>query len=72
VVVPLAFGAGGKVKGVAPGAGVATVTGIGYLGFLFGPPAIGFTAQATNLRWGLGIVVAMCALASVLSSRIPD
>lgn len=72
VVVPLAFGAGGKVKGVAPGAGVATVTGIGYLGFLIGPPAIGFTAQALNLRWGLGIVVAACGIASILAGFVPE
>jgi len=72
VVVPLAFGSGGRVAGVSPGAGVATVTGLGYLGFLVGPPAIGFTAQALNLRWGLGIVVAMCGIASVLSRWIAD
>jgi MFS family permease len=72
VVVPLAFGAGGRVKGVNPGAGVATVTGLGYLGFLVGPPAIGFTAQALNLRWGLVIVVLMCGIAAVLSRWIAD
>jgi MFS family permease len=70
VVVPLAFGAGGRVKGVAPGAGVATVTGLGYIGFLVGPPAIGFTAQALNLRFGLGIVVVMCATAAFLGGFV--
>ena len=70
VVVPLAFGAGGRVKGVAPGAGVATVTGLGYIGFLVGPPSIGFTAQALNLRFGLGIVVAMCLIAAALGGFV--
>jgi MFS family permease len=72
VVVPIAFGAGGRVKGVAPGAGVATVTGLGYIGFLVGPPAIGLTAQALNLRFGLGIVVAMCGMAALLSGFVAD
>ncbi len=72
VVVPLAFGAGGRVKGVSPGAGVATVTGIGYFGFLVGPPAIGFTAQAANLRVGLGLVVLMCTLAALLSRWVEE
>jgi MFS family permease len=72
VVVPIAFGAGGRVKGVAPGAGVATVTGLGYIGFLVGPPAIGFTAQALNLRFGLGIVVVMCGIAALLSGFVGD
>jgi hypothetical protein len=70
VVVPIAFGSGGRVKGISPGMGVATVTGIGYVGFLVGPPAIGFTAQALNLRFGLGVVVAMCGIASLLAGAI--
>ena len=54
VIVPLAFGAGGRVKNVSPGAGVATVTGLGYIGFLFGPPTIGFIAHALTLRYARG------------------
>jgi MFS family permease len=67
VIIPLVFGAGGRVKSVDRGAGVATVSGIGYLGFLFGPPAIGFVSQLTSLRYALWIVVALCVTAAFLS-----
>ncbi|HUS07897.1 MAG TPA: MFS transporter, partial [Bryobacteraceae bacterium] len=55
-IIPIVFGAGANVNGVAPGAGVAAVTTAGYTGFLIGPPLIGFTAEYTSLRFALGIV----------------
>ncbi len=72
IIVPIAFGAGGRVPGVNPGVGVATVTGIGYMGFIIGPPAIGFTAQAFTLRIGLGLVVIVCLIVALLSGKIRD
>jgi hypothetical protein len=70
VIVPLVFGAGGRVKDVSPGAGIATVTGFGYIGFLVGPPSIGFTSQLLTLRYALGSVVLLCLLAAKLSSSV--
>ncbi len=67
VIIPLVFGGGGRVPGVNPGPGIATVTGIGYVGFIVGPPTIGFVSQAITLRYALGIVVACCLIAAYLS-----
>ncbi len=67
VIIPLVFGGGGRVRGIHPGPGIATVTGIGYIGFIAGPPAIGFVSQIVTLRYALGIVVACCATAAYLS-----
>ena len=53
---------------MSEGAGVATVSGIGYMGFLVGPPAIGFVSQVTNLRAGLFVIVFLSALAAALVS----
>jgi len=58
------------VSGVHPGAGIATVTGLGYLGFLVGPPSIGFLAQAVGLRFALILVVAMCIIAAALAGAV--
>lgn len=69
-IIPLVFGAGGRVPGVHPGAGIATITGLGYLGFIAGPPAIGFVAQWSNLRWGLGVVLFCCGLSAALSPAL--
>ena len=67
IVIPLVFGGGGRVPGINPGPGIATVTGIGYVGFIVGPPAIGFVSQLITLRYALGIVVACCLIAAYLS-----
>ena len=70
VIIPLVFGGGGRVKGIKPGAGIATVTGIGYIGFIVGPPAIGFASDAVTLRFALGIVVACCLLSAALAGSM--
>jgi MFS family permease len=70
VIIPLVFGSGGRVPGIHPGAGIATVTGIGYVGFIVGPPTIGFAAQLFTLRYGLGVVVVCCLISAVLSPAI--
>jgi MFS family permease len=67
VIIPLVFGSGGRVESVHPGAGIATVTGIGYLGFIVGPPTIGFASQLFTLRYALGVVVACCLITTILS-----
>lgn len=67
VVIPLVFGSGGKVPGIAPGVGIATVTGIGYVGFIVGPPAIGFASQLLTLRVALGLVVLCCLVGAWLT-----
>jgi HAD superfamily hydrolase (TIGR01509 family) len=58
VVVPLLFRAAASAPGVSASAGVAAASTLGWLGFLSGPPAIGFAAGALGLRTALVIVVA--------------
>jgi MFS family permease len=70
VIIPLVFGSGGRVEGISPGAGIATVTGIGYAGFIVGPPAIGFASQLVTLRYALGIVVACCLTSALLAKSV--
>jgi MFS family permease len=70
VIIPLVFGSGGRVEGISPGAGIATVTGIGYAGFIVGPPAIGFASQLVTLRYALGIVVACCLISALLAKSV--
>jgi MFS family permease len=69
-IIPIVFAAGGRVSSVTEAAGVATVSGIGYLGFLVGPPAIGFISEATSLRGGLFLLVILCAAAALLVSVV--
>ena len=67
VVVPVLFRAAGSTPGVSAGVGVAAVSTIGWLGFLSGPPAIGFAAGAVGLRGALGLVVLATLVLALLA-----
>jgi hypothetical protein len=69
-IVALVFVAGGRVSSVPSGAGVATVSGSGYVGFLFGPPLIGLIAQQTSLRIALFVVVGLSFLTATLANAV--
>jgi MFS family permease len=56
-VVPQIFTAAGNVRGISAGPALAAVTTMGYLGFLIGPPLIGFVAELFGLRNALGLVM---------------
>ncbi len=73
VVVPVLFRAAGSTAGVSSSVGVAAVSSIGWLGFLAGPPTIGFVAGAVGLRTALVIVVVMLgALVLLAGSARPQ
>ncbi len=55
-VVPLVYSAAGKSKTMSPGVALAAVSTIGFLGFLIGPPLIGFIAELSGLRWSFTII----------------
>lgn len=68
-VVPLLFIAAARLPGVSPANGIASAASLGFLGFLAGPPLIGAVAQASNLSWGLGLVV-LSLLGLALAARL--
>ena len=68
-VVPLIYSSAGKSRLLSPGVAIAAVSTIGYLGFLFGPPFIGFIAQLSTLRWSLGLIALLGASIAIISSR---
>jgi MFS family permease len=65
-IVPIAYSIAGNEKGLPSGVGLAMVTTVGYTGFLFGPPIIGFIADISSLRVGLIIIVALLLLMTFL------
>lgn len=68
-VVPLIYGVAGKSTQFSPGVALAAVSTIGYLGFLAGPPMIGFIAQAASLRWSLGLIALLGFMTTIISSK---
>jgi MFS family permease len=63
-VVPALFRAGAQAP-LPPGVGIAAVASAGYLGFLAGPPALGFVAEAAGLRASFGILAGLAAVVVV-------
>ncbi len=69
-VVPLVFGLAGKTAKMPPGLALAAVSSISFLGFLLGPPLIGFVAQAASLRWSFTIIAFLGLGTSILAGKV--
>lgn len=69
-VVPLVYSAAGKSKTLSPGMALAAVSTIGYLGFLVGPPLIGFVAEASSLSISFSIIAVMGTCIAVMGSKV--
>lgn len=67
-VVPLVYSAAGKSKTMSPGVALTAVSTIGFLGFLLGPPVVGFMAQAFSLRWSFTLIAVLGFCTTILSS----
>ncbi len=65
-IVPITYSIAGSTKDLPSGVGLAMVTTVGYAGFLFGPPVIGFIADLYNLRAGLSLVILLFVLMTIL------
>lgn len=67
-VVPLVYATAGKSSTMPAGVAIAATSTIGYFGFLFGPPLIGFIAEASNLRWSFSLIALLGFCTTVLAS----
>jgi MFS family permease len=65
-IVPITYSIAGNAKGLPSGVGIAMVTTVGYSGFLFGPPIIGFISDGFNLRVGLSIILILFIVMTIL------
>ena len=69
-VVPLTYGLAGKSTTMSPGAALAALSTVGFLGFLLGPPLIGFIAQAAGLRWSFTVIAIIGLSTTFLAIKI--
>lgn len=68
-VVPMVYSAAGKSKTMSPGVALAAVSTIGFVGFLVGPPLIGFIAGLATLRASFVFIAIMGTSVVILSTR---
>jgi MFS family permease len=68
-IVPIAYSIAGNAKGLPPGVGIAMVTTVGYSGFFFGPPVMGFLSDLVTLRFAFLLVLFLFLVMTVLGYR---
>jgi MFS family permease len=55
-IVPSVYSAAGRHTKIPPGIALATVSSVSFLGFLMGPPMIGYISQAAGLRYSFAVI----------------
>jgi MFS family permease len=68
---PLAVAAAAALPGASPSRNVAVLSFVALLGFLIGPPVIGFIAEHWALRIGLAALLPVLALSLALTAASP-
>lgn len=68
-LVPILFGAGGRAHEGGAGNGIATVSMLGYFGFLIGPPLVGGISHQAGLPVAFVVVVAFAFFIATLGNR---
>lgn len=69
-IVPTVYSAAGRHSKVPPGIALATVSSVSFLGFLMGPPLIGYIAEAAGLRYSFAVIGVFGIGITLLVSKI--
>ncbi|MBC7946480.1 MAG: MFS transporter [Chitinophagaceae bacterium] len=69
-IVPTVYSAAARTSKIAPGMALAAVSSISFLGFLLGPPLIGYIAQLSSLRSSFALVAVLGLCISVMVTRL--
>lgn len=68
--VPTVYSLAGQNKKIPSGVALAMVSSISYLGFLMGPPMIGYIAEIFNLQYSFGLIAFFGLFMLIMSSRL--
>ncbi len=72
LMIPIVFSVAGTMPDIPAGTGIASAASLGYLGFLAGPPIIGFLAELSTLRLSfLFVAILMAVLIAIVPYAIP-
>jgi len=64
---PVLYAAALRVPGIPPAAGLATFATFSFIGFLAGPPIVGFISEGFGLYVGLGFVAGVLLISAGLA-----
>jgi len=71
-VVPLVYSLAGKSGTMQPGLALAAVSSISFLGFLIGPPLIGFISEAAGLPIAFAVIAVVGLFPALLASKVKE
>ena len=73
-VIPTVYSTAARSAKIAPGMALASVSSIGFLGFLLGPPLIGYIAHLASLQYSFAVVAlfGLCITAIVSKLKVMD
>jgi MFS family permease len=69
-IIPSVYSAAGRHSKVPAGIALATVSSVSFLGFLMGPPLIGYISEIASLRYSFAVIGVFGMGISLLVSRI--
>jgi MFS family permease len=69
-IVPTVYSTAGRHSRVPAGIALATVASVSFLGFLMGPPLIGYISEIAGLRYSFAVIGIFGMGISLLVSRI--
>lgn len=69
-IVPTVYSTAGKHSKIPTGIALATVSSVSFLGFLMGPPLIGYISEIASLRYSFAVIGVFGMGISLLVSRI--
>ena len=68
--IPSVYSVAGRNEKIPPGIALAMVSSVSYLGFLMGPPLIGYISALSSLRYSYALIGCFGLLISYLVTRI--
>lgn len=69
-IVPTVYSVAGKNPSVPPGEALTIVSSVSFLGFLMGPPVIGYIAELSSLQFSFAFIGVFGILITFMVSRI--
>lgn len=68
--VPTAYSTIGTLNIPSPGIALSFVSSISFLGFLMGPPLIGYIAESFDLRYSYGLFACFGILLTLMTGQM--
>jgi MFS family permease len=71
-VVPLVFSIASSSKSISSASAIASISTVGYFGFLMVPPLVGFVAEAAGMRTAYGVIALLASTMIFFVSKIKE